>query len=83
METGPRLVERRRDLEENVKSKTKRELLQRYRGMRWRKSSRWFNPKKRSKEKERAVRGRRRREPGRTVQGEMFQLWWRSSTEGL
>ena len=40
VETGPRLVERKKDLEENSKSKTKRGLLQRYREMRQRKLSR-------------------------------------------
>ena len=64
VETGPRLVERRRDLEENLKSKTKRELLQRCRGMRQRKSSRWSNPNKKSRERARDAKGRRRKETG-------------------
>ena len=59
---GPRLVERRRDLEENSKSKTKRELFQWYRGMRQRKLSKWSSSSKRSRERARDARSRRRRE---------------------
>ena len=60
VETGPRLVERRRDPEANSKNKTERGLLPRCRAMRQRKLSKWSSPNRRSREKARDARGRRR-----------------------
>ena len=64
VEMGPRLVERRRDPEENSKNKTIKGLLPWCRAMRRRKLSKWCSPNRRSREKARNARGTRRRVTG-------------------